>query len=59
MLRTPAHRVKPLLFKNFGMERAMGIEPTQLAWKARALPLSYARKYLESKWMGRTGFEPV
>ncbi len=26
-----------------GMERAMGIEPTWLAWKARALPLSYAR----------------
>ncbi len=25
----------------------MGIEPTSLAWKARALPLSYARlKYL-------------
>ena len=25
------------------MERVMGIEPTQLAWKARALPLSYTR----------------
>ena len=27
----------------FRLERAMGIEPTWLAWKARALPLSYAR----------------
>ena len=26
-----------------GMERAMGIEPTSSAWKAVALPLSYAR----------------
>ncbi|MBZ4687299.1 MAG: hypothetical protein PWQ96_181 [Clostridia bacterium] len=25
------------------LERVMGIEPTQLAWKARALPLSYTR----------------
>ncbi len=25
------------------MERVMGIEPTRLAWKARALPLSYTR----------------
>lgn len=25
------------------MERAAGIEPACLAWKARALPLSYAR----------------
>lgn len=24
----------------------MGIEPTWLAWKARALPLSYARKQI-------------
>ncbi len=29
--------------KNQGMERAMGIEPTSSAWKAVALPLSYAR----------------
>ena len=27
------------------MERVKGIEPSQLAWKARALPLSYTRKY--------------
>ena len=25
------------------LERVMGIEPTRLAWKARALPLSYTR----------------
>ena len=30
------------------LERVMGIEPTWLAWKARALPLSYTRllKYI-------------
>ncbi len=27
------------------MERVMGIEPTRLAWKARALPMSYTRMY--------------
>ena len=27
-----------------GVERAMGIEPTSAAWKAAALPLSYARR---------------
>jgi hypothetical protein len=27
------------------MERAAGIEPACLAWKARALPLSYARAF--------------
>lgn len=26
-----------------GVERAMGIEPTSVAWEATALPLSYAR----------------
>ena len=26
------------------MERVTGIEPAQLAWKARTLPLSYTRK---------------
>ena len=26
------------------MERVKGIEPSQLAWKARALPLSYTRE---------------
>lgn len=28
------------------MERIGGIEPPQLAWEARALPLSYTRRYL-------------
>ena len=28
------------------MERAAGIEPACLAWKARALPLSYARAFV-------------
>ena len=27
------------------LERVKGIEPSQLAWKARTLPLSYTRKY--------------
>jgi hypothetical protein len=36
------------------MERVKGIEPSRLAWKARALPLSYTRM-LERK----TGFEPA
>ena len=26
------------------MERVMGIEPTQSAWKAEVLPLNYTRK---------------
>ena len=30
----------------FDMERAMGIEPTLLAWEARALPLCDARRFL-------------
>ena len=28
------------------MERVTGIEPAQLAWKARTLPLSYTRKII-------------
>ena len=32
------------------LERVKGIEPSQLAWKASALPLSYTRKIL---WSGR------
>ena len=28
-----------------GRERVKGIEPSSLAWKARALPLSYTRNY--------------
>ena len=33
------------------MERVKGIEPSQLAWKARALPLSYFRKYGGGDWI--------
>ncbi len=35
----------------------MGIEPTWLAWKARALPLSYTRTFI--KMVGAAGFEPA
>ena len=31
--------------REMGLERAAGIEPACLAWKARALPLSYARPF--------------
>ena len=31
------------------MERVVGIEPTFLAWKARALPLSYTRIIIQNK----------
>ena len=37
------------------MERVMGIEPTQSAWKAETLPLSYTR----IKLVGEAGFEPT
>ena len=37
------------------VERVMGIEPTQLAWKARALPLSYTRNIMERE----TGLGPA
>ncbi len=39
----------------------MGIEPTQLAWKARTLPLSYTRTfyYYEIEMVGAAGFEPA
>jgi hypothetical protein len=30
------------------MERVKGIEPSSLAWEARALPLSYTRKERQS-----------
>jgi hypothetical protein len=53
-------------------ERVKGIEPSSLAWKAMALPLSYTRVFLGVRHrkyhhtptkqvccMGGTGFEPV
>jgi hypothetical protein len=39
------------------MERVVGIEPTQPAWKAGTLPLSYTRKYLAM--VEGVGFEPT
>ena len=36
------------------MERVKGIEPSQSAWKAGALPLSYTRMLVEG-----AGFEPA
>ena len=35
----------------FWMERVMGIEPTSLAWKAAALPLSYTRGEQRYTWL--------
>ena len=37
------------------LERVKGIEPSQLAWKARTLPLSYTRKILVT----HRGIEPL
>jgi hypothetical protein len=34
---------KLFLFQGFKVERVMGIEPTQPAWEAGTLPLSYTR----------------
>ena len=46
------------------MERVKGIEPSQPAWKAGALPLSYTRKIKpitksKKRMVEETGFEPV
>ena len=38
------------------VERVMGIEPTQPAWKAGTLPLSYTRIFSVER---KTGFEPA
>ena len=40
------------------MERVKGIEPSQPAWKAGALPLSYTRMIIHLLVV-ETGFEPV
>ena len=37
------------------MERVKGVEPSQPAWKAGALPLSYTRNSLVEE----SGFEPL
>ena len=43
---SPAAAITPLWL---GMERAKGIEPSSSAWKADALPLSYARVMKRAK----------
>lgn len=44
--------VKQLFFPN--LERVMGIEPTQSAWKAEVLPLNYTRlSYRKYWWRGK------
>ena len=44
-----------LSYQDIMLERVMGIEPTQLAWKARTLPLSYTRIL---GMVAAQGFEP-
>lgn len=41
------------------MERAMGIEPTALAWEARVLPLYDARSEEPDCTHGRGGGQPA
>ena len=41
------------------MERVKGIEPSQPAWKAGALPLSYTRIVIKIQMERKTGFEPA
>jgi hypothetical protein len=58
-IRTPDLRLRrPLLYPAELLaqilERVKGIEPSQPAWKAGALPLSYTRKMV-----GVAGFEPA
>ncbi len=57
--------IKVTLVTCFFLERAAGIEPATLAWKARALPLCNARSVLGHGsilgrlMVGRVGFEPT
>ena len=47
-------RVGGRMIRKFGMERAMGIEPTSKAWEALILPLNYARPEGRVAWdLGR------
>ncbi len=58
--RTPGPRLRrPMLYPaelqtQLYVERVKGIGPSQLAWKARALPLSYTRIY----WSGWQDLNP-
>ena len=45
LTRVPRRRTCSLRRQTAGMERVMGIEPTQPAWKAGVLPLNYTRRY--------------
>ena len=63
-IRTPGTWIRsPLLYPTELqvqiMERVKGIEPSQPAWKAGALPLSYTRILYIVKLVEETGFEPV
>ena len=40
------------------VERVMGIEPTQSAWKAGVLPLNYTRRSNSNMMVEGGGFEP-
>ena len=52
-IRTPDTWLRrPLLYPTelqAHMERVKGIEPSRLAWKARALPLSYTRVFSSAR----------
>ena len=52
----------PLCYNNhiilFKLERVKGIEPSQPAWKAGTLPLSYTRIFNLYKVVEDGGFEP-
>ena len=41
------------------LERVIGIEPTQPAWKAGALPLSYTRGVPQHKYRGDNRFRRI
>ena len=50
----------PTLFCIRPAKRVKGVEPSSIAWKAMALPLSYTRNKVSAVGkMGGTGFEPV
>ena len=62
----PAHglevRCSILLSYRCLLERVKGIEPSQPAWKAGALPLSYTRInsfFIKFKMVEESGFEPL
>ena len=50
MLYSPVKK-RLLLIHILNQKRAGGIEPPSLAWKAKVLPLNYARIYCDYKIM--------